>query len=216
MKISKGKKLLLLGLVLVVIDQIIKIVVKTNMELGQHIYVIGNWFQILFIENEGMAFGMKFGGAVGKFLLSFFRIGLFAALCWWISSLVRKSLDADGKPALLADGSKRVPQGVLIGLTLITAGALGNIIDSLFYGIIFDYAPFMFGKVVDMFYFPIIDTTWPSWVPFVGGNHFLFFAPVFNFADSCVTVGALYLIFFQYKFFSFFDASEEKIEKSVK
>ncbi len=216
MKISKGKKLLLLGLVLVVIDQIIKIVVKTNMELGQHIYVIGNWFQILFIENEGMAFGMKFGGAVGKFLLSFFRIGLFAALCWWISSLVRKSLDADGKPALLADGSKRVPQGVLIGLTLITAGALGNIIDSLFYGIIFDYAPFMFGKVVDMFYFPIIDTTWPSWVPFVGGNHFLFFAPVFNFADSCVTVGALYLIFFQYKFFARSDESEEKIEKSVK
>jgi signal peptidase II len=215
-KISKGKKLLLLGLVLVVIDQIIKIVVKTNMELGQHIYVIGNWFQILFIENEGMAFGMKFGGAVGKFLLSFFRIGLFAALCWWISSLVRKSLDADGKPALLADGSKRVPQGVLIGLTLITAGALGNIIDSLFYGIIFDYAPFMFGKVVDMFYFPIIDTTWPSWVPFVGGNHFLFFAPVFNFADSCVTVGALYLIFFQYKFFARSDESEEKIEKSVK
>lgn len=216
MKISKGKKLLLLGLVLVVIDQIIKIVVKTNMELGQHIYVIGNWFQILFIENEGMAFGMKFGGAVGKFLLSFFRIGLFAALCWWISSLVRKSLDADGKPVLLADGSKRVPQGVLIGLTLITAGALGNIIDSLFYGIIFDYAPFMFGKVVDMFYFPIIDTTWPSWVPFVGGNHFLFFAPVFNFADSCVTVGALYLIFFQYKFFARSDESEEKIEKSVK
>lgn len=216
MKISKGKKLLLLGLVLVVIDQIIKIVVKTNMELGQHIYVIGNWFQILFIENEGMAFGMKFGGAIGKFLLSFFRIGLFAALCWWISSLVRKSLDADGKPALLADGSKRVPQGVLIGLTLITAGALGNIIDSLFYGIIFDYAPFMFGKVVDMFYFPIIDTTWPSWVPFVGGNHFLFFAPVFNFADSCVTVGALYLIFFQYKFFARSDESEEKIEKSVK
>lgn len=216
MKISKGKKLLLLGLVLVVIDQIIKIVVKTNMELGQHIYVIGNWFQILFIENEGMAFGMKFGGAVGKFLLSFFRIGLFAALCWWISSLVRKSLDADGKPALLADGSKRVPQGVLIGLTLITAGALGNIIDSLFYGIIFDYAPFMFGKVVDMFYFPIIDTTWPSWVPFVGGNHFLFFAPVFNFADSCVTVGALYLIFFQYKFFARSDEPEEKIEKSVK
>ena len=215
MKISKGKKLLLLGLVLVVIDQIIKIVVKTNMELGQHIYVIGNWFQILFIENEGMAFGMKFGGAVGKFLLSFFRIGLFAALCWWISSLVRKSLDADGKPVLLADGSKRVPQGVLIGLTLITAGALGNMIDSLFYGIIFDYAPFMFGKVVDMFYFPIIDTTWPSWMPFVGGKDFLFFAPVFNFADSCVTVGALYLIFFQYKFFARSD-EPEKDKKEVR
>ena len=187
MKLSKGNKLLILGILLVVIDQVIKIVVKVNMQIGQHIYVIGNWFQILFIENEGMAFGMKFGGAVGKFLLSFFRIGLFAALCWWISTLVKKST---------------VPTGVIVGLTLITAGAFGNIIDSLFYGLIFGYAPFMFGRVVDMFFFPIIDTTWPAWMPFVGGNHFLFFAPVFNFADSCVTVGALYLIFFQYKFFA--------------
>ena len=216
MNISKGKKLLLLGVLLVVIDQIIKIVVKTNMEIGQNIHVIGNWFQILFIENEGMAFGMKFGGSVGKFLLSFFRIGLFAALCWWISSLVRKSVDENGGQALLEDGTPRVPTGVLLGLTLITAGALGNIIDSLFYGIIFDYAPFMFGKVVDMFYFPIIDTTWPDWVPFVGGNDFLFFAPVFNFADSCVTVGALYLIFFQYKFFARNDEPEQKTAKEKK
>lgn len=208
MKISKGHKLLLLGIILVVIDQIIKILVKANMQLGQHIYVIGNWFQILFIENEGMAFGMKFGGAVGKFLLSFFRIGLFAALCWWIASLVRKSVNDDGTPALLSDGSVKVPTGVLVGLTLITAGALGNIIDSLFYGLIYGYAPFMFGRVVDMFYFPIIDTTWPSWMPFVGGKDFLFFAPVFNFADSCVTVGALYLIFFQYKFFARDDKPE--------
>ena len=216
MNISKGKKLLLLGVLLVVIDQIIKIVVKTNMEIGQHIHVIGNWFQILFIENEGMAFGMKFGGSVGKFLLSFFRIGLFAALCWWISSLVRKSVDENGGQALLEDGTLKVPTGVLLGLTLITAGALGNIIDSLFYGIIFDYAPFMFGKVVDMFYFPIIDTTWPDWVPFVGGNDFLFFAPVFNFADSCVTVGALYLIFFQYKFFARSDEPKQKTAKEKK
>ena len=216
MNISKGKKLLLLGVLLVVIDQIIKIVVKTNMEIGQHIHVIGNWFQILFIENEGMAFGMKFGGSVGKFLLSFFRIGLFAALCWWISSLVRKSVDENGGQALLEDGTPKVPTGVLLGLTLITAGALGNIIDSLFYGIIFDYAPFMFGKVVDMFYFPIIDTTWPDWVPFVGGNDFLFFAPVFNFADSCVTVGALYLFFFQYKFFARNDEPEQKTAKEKK
>ena len=208
MKISKGHKLLLLGIILVVIDQIIKILVKANMQLGQHIYVIGNWFQILFIENEGMAFGMKFGGAVGKFLLSFFRIGLFAALCWWIASLVRKYFNDDGTPALLSDGSVKVPTGVLVGLTLITAGALGNIIDSLFYGLIYGYAPFMFGRVVDMFYFPIIDTTWPSWMPFVGGKDFLFFAPVFNFADSCVTVGALYLIFFQYKFFARDDKPE--------
>ncbi len=194
MKISKAKRLLILGVILVVIDQVIKILVKTNMQIGEHFSVIGNWFQIFFIENEGMAFGMKFGGAVGKFLLSFFRIALFGVLCWWIASLARKSVDSSGKPA--------VPAGVLVGLTMITAGAFGNIIDSLFYGVIFDYAPLMFGRVVDMFYFPLIDTTWPAWVPFVGGERLLFFAPVFNFADSCVTVGAFYLILFQNRFFT--------------
>ncbi len=210
MKISKGKKLLILGVVLVVIDQVVKILVKTNMQIGEHFSVIGNWFQIFFIENEGMAFGMKFGGAVGKFLLSFFRIALSGVLCWWIASLVRKSVDSDGKPALLPDGKPVVPTGVLVGLTLITAGAFGNIIDSLFYGVIFDYAPLMFGRVVDMFYFPLIDTFWPDWVPFVGGDRLLFFAPVFNFADSCVTVGAFYLILFQNRFFT---RAEEKKDK---
>ena len=210
MKISKGKRLLILGVILVVIDQVIKILVKTNMQIGEHFSVIGNWFQIFFIENEGMAFGMKFGGAVGKFLLSFFRIALSAVLCWWIASLVRKSVDSDGKSALLPDGKPVVPTGVLVGLTLITAGAIGNIIDSLFYGVIFDYAPLMFGRVVDMFYFPLIDTIWPDWVPFVGGDRLLFFAPVFNFADSCVTVGAFYLILFQNRFFT---RAEEKKEK---
>lgn len=202
MKISKAKRLLILGVILVVIDQVIKILVKTNMQIGEHFSVIGNWFQIFFIENEGMAFGMKFGGAVGKFLLSFFRIALFGVLCWWIASLARKSVDSSGKPALLPDGKQAVPAGVLVGLTMITAGAFGNIIDSLFYGVIFDYAPLMFGRVVDMFYFPLIDTTWPAWVPFVGGERLLFFAPVFNFADSCVTVGAFYLILFQNRFFT--------------
>jgi len=209
-KVSKGNQLLILGVILVVIDQVIKILVKTNMQIGEHFSVIGNWFQIFFIENEGMAFGMKFGGAVGKFLLSFFRIALSGALCWWIASLVRKSVDKDGRQALLPDGKPVVPMGVLVGLTLITAGAFGNIIDSLFYGVIFDYAPLMFGRVVDMFYFPLIDTIWPDWVPFVGGDRLLFFAPVFNFADSCVTVGAFYLILFQNRFFT---RSEEKKEK---
>lgn len=213
MKVSKGKKLLILGVILVVIDQVIKILVKTNMQIGEHFSVIGNWFQIFFIENEGMAFGMKFGGAVGKFLLSFFRIALSGALCWWIALLVRKSVDSEGKLALLPDGKPVVPTGVLVGLTLITAGAFGNIIDSIFYGVIFDYAPLMFGRVVDMFYFPLIDTIWPSWVPFVGGDRLLFFAPVFNFADSCVTVGAFYLIFFQNRFFT---RAEEKKEENKK
>ncbi|MBO8449058.1 MAG: lipoprotein signal peptidase [Bacteroidetes bacterium] len=206
MKISKGTKLLIMGLVLVVIDQVIKILVKTNMSIGEHFNVIGNWFQIYFIENEGMAFGMKFGGQTGKLLLSIFRIVLFGALVYWIRSLLKKD----------------TPAGVLVGLALITTGALGNIIDCMFYGILFGestytsvaqflpegggYAPFFFGKVVDMFYFPIIDTTFPEWMPLIGGNPFRFFAPVFNFADSCVTCGALYLIFFQWRFF----AREEK------
>lgn len=210
MKISKGTRLLILGVILVVIDQIIKILVKTNMQIGEHFSVIGNWFQIFFIENEGMAFGMKFGGAVGKFLLSFFRIALSGVLCWWIASLVRKSVDENGKQALLPDGKPVVPTGVLVGLTLITAGAFGNIIDSLFYGIVFDYAPLMFGRVVDMFYFPLIDTFWPDWMPFVGGDRLLFFAPVFNFADSCVTVGAFYLILFQNRFFTRYEEKKEK------
>ena len=208
MKIWKGKIRLIVGILLVVIDQVIKVLVKTNMGIGDHFSVLGDWFQILFIENEGMAFGMKFGGAWGKLALSLFRIVLCALLCWWITKLSRRGTDR----AKGADASREpVPTGVLVGLTLITAGAFGNIIDSLFYGLIFSasapgqvavlggsYAPFLFGKVVDMFYFPLF--TWPDWVPWLGGH--IFFEPVFNFADSCVTVGAIYLILFQWKFFS--------------
>ena len=197
MALSKGKKLLILGAVLVIIDQVVKILVKTNMSIGEHFNVIGNWFQILFIENEGMAFGMKFGGAIGKYLLTFFRICLFSVLAWWISRLVKR---------------ESVPTGVLVGLTLIAAGALGNIIDCLFYGLIFEpHMPFMQGRVVDMLYFPLIDTTWPQWLPWIGGKPFTFFDPVFNIADSCVTVGAFYLILFQWKFFS---AEEKKDQKA--
>ena len=211
MKVSKGTKLFALGVLLVVIDQIIKILVKTNMQIGEHFNVIGNWFQIFFIENEGMAFGMKFGGMAGKFCLSLFRLILFGLLFWWISSLSRKSVTPDGGKALLPDGKTPVvPTGVLVGLTLIAAGAMGNLIDCLFYGLIFDYAPFMFGRVVDMLYFPLIDTVWPTWMPFVGGERFLFFAPIFNFADSCVTVGAIYLLIFQYSFFMREDAPRTK------
>ena len=196
MALSKGKRLLILGVVLVVVDQVMKILVKTNMTIGEHFNVIGHWFQILFIENKGMAFGMSFGGVIGKYFLTVFRIGLFAFLCWWIAKLLKRE--------------NPVPTGVLVGLTLITAGAMGNIIDCLFYGLVFSestpfavaalggsYAPFMQGKVVDMLYFPL--WTWPESIPLIGGD--IFFSPVFNFADSCVTVGAIYLILFQYKFF---------------
>ena len=186
-KTRTGAWLIALGILLIVIDQVIKYLVKTNMQLGEQIYVIGQWFRLCFVENEGMAFGMKFGGQVGKFLLSMFRIVLCGVLVWWIRGLIRKN------DAALASGlEKPTPTGVLVGLTLITAGAFGNIIDCLFYGLIWDYAPLMFGKVVDMFYFPIIRS----------GERVIFFSPVFNFADSCVTVGAFYLILFQWKFFS--------------
>ena len=193
---SKGRFLLVLGILLVVIDQVVKVLVKTHMTLGESIPVLGNWFQLLFVENNGMAFGMAFGGVVGKYLLSIFRIVLFVALCWWISSLLKRE--------------KPVPMGVLVGLTLITAGAMGNIVDCLFYGVLFSestytavatlghYAPFMQGRVVDMFYFPL--WTWPDWVPGLGGH--IFFEPVFNFADSCVTCGAIYLALFHWKFFA--------------
>lgn len=218
MKLSKGKRLLILGVALIVIDQVIKILVKTNMTLSQHFDVIGSWFKILFVENEGMAFGWSFGGAVGKFCLSLFRIVLGGVLIWWISKMCKQNDEAE------AVGVKApVPTGFLVGLTMITAGALGNIIDCYFYGLIFSestfttvaslgghYAPFMFGKVVDMFYFPIINTVWPSWVPVIGGEPFTFFDPVFNFADSCVTVGAFYLVLFQWKYLSELDGESEK------
>ena len=177
MKMTKGAGLILLGVALVVIDQVIKVLVKTNMELGEQIYLIGDWCRLCFVENKGMAFGMSFGGNLGKLLLSIFRIVLSGLLIWWISKLANKP---------------ETPKGVLVGLTLITAGAIGNVIDCLFYGLIWDYAPFMFGKVVDMFYFPLITK----------GEQVIFFSPVFNFADSCVTCGAFYLLLFQWKYFS--------------
>ena len=177
MKIGKGTRLLLLGVALVVIDQIIKVLVKTNMELGEQIMLIGQWCRLCFVENEGMAFGMAFGGKAGTLILSLIRVVLSGALIWWIHSLLKKD---------------KVPTGVLVGLTLITAGAIGNLVDCMFYGLVWDYAPFMFGKVVDMFYFPIIRTA----------EKVIFFSPVFNFADSCVTIGAFYLVLFQWKFFS--------------
>ncbi|MDY4631138.1 MAG: signal peptidase II [Candidatus Cryptobacteroides sp.] len=187
----KGLWLILLGMLLVVIDQIIKVVVKTEMIPGVPVPVLGRWFQLVFVENAGMAFGMGSNGGVWvKLALTLFRIGLFIFLVWWIRKLAVQGT---------------APAGVLIGLTLISAGALGNLLDSMFYGIIWpelmvDGAPFgfLFGKVVDMFWFPLIRNA---------AGECIFFKPVFNFADSCVTVGAFYLLLFQYRFFA---SSEEK------
>lgn len=202
MKLSRGTKITLLVVLLLVIDQIIKILVKTNMTLGQSIHVFGNWFQIYFVENNGMAFGMQLGATVGKLLLSIFRVALVVVIFLYIRKLLKRPT---------------TPWGVLIGLSAILCGALGNIIDSLFYGLVFSestvtqvasmfpdgggYAGFLFGKVVDMFYFPIIDTDLPSWFPIWGGKHIIFFRPIFNFADACITVGAFYLLIFHWRFF---------------
>ena len=202
MALSKTKKLILIATLLIIIDQVTKVLVKTNMHLGESFSVFGSWFQILFVENPGMAFGMSFGGAFGKIMLTLIRIILVVFLFYYIKKLLKKE----------------TPIGVLVCLTLILVGALGNIIDCMFYGIIFGestymtvaeafpagggYAPFFMGKVVDMLYFPLIDTTLPTWMPFRGGERFIFFSPVFNIADSCITCGALYLLIFKWKFFS--------------
>lgn len=188
---NKGLWLILLGMLLVVIDQVIKVAVKTEMIPGVPVPVLGRWFQLVFVENAGMAFGMGSNGGVWvKLALTLFRIGLFIFLVWWIRKLAVQGT---------------APAGVLIGLTLISAGALGNLLDSMFYGIIWpelmvDGAPFgfLFGKVVDMFWFPLIRNA---------AGECIFFKPVFNFADSCVTVGAFYLLLFQYRFFA---SAEEK------
>ena len=187
MKLSKGSKLIILGVLMVVIDQIIKVLVKTNMGLGETINVFGDWCKLHYVLNDGMAFGMAFGGVWGKLILSLFRVGLSSALVWWISKLMKKS---------------ETPVGVLVGLTLITAGAVGNIIDCFFYGLIWPEVtmagapfPLMFGQVVDMFYFPLFN--YDFW-----GFRGTFFGAVFNFADACVTCGAIYLLLFQYKFFA--------------
>jgi signal peptidase II len=199
MKISKGTRLFILGALLVVIDQIIKVLVKTEMSLGETIDVLGDWFKLHFVLNKGMAFGMAFGGVWGKVLLSVFRIFLFGGLFWWIGRLARK---------------QETPTGVLVGLSMIAAGAMGNIIDCFFYGLIWPEtvmpgAPFafMFGQVVDMFYFPLFEYKLP-WMEYPR----VFFGAVFNFADACVTCGAAYLLLFHYKFF----AQEEEKEDAAK
>ena len=178
--------------IIVIIDQIIKIEVKTGMYLRESIH-IADWFQIFFIENKGIAWGMQI---MPQLFLTLFRIAAVALIGY----------------AIVKAASCNAKRGLLICLSLIFAGALGNIIDNIFYGAIFTestpfakatftaigdgYEGWMHGRVVDMFYFPIIDTYWPEWMPFVGGEHFIFFSPVFNFADASISCGVIALILF--------------------
>lgn len=194
-KMKELRKPLILILLILVIDQLIKIYVKTHFAIGDDVKVLGlDWFRIHFLENKGMAFGMSFGNTIGKFLLTLIRVVLSVAIFIYMNKLIKK-------------GEKKI---IIYSFALIFAGAVGNIIDCLFYGIIFNestvfaaatmfpaeggYAPFLFGRVVDMFYFPLIDTTWPDWIPFVGGNNFRFFNAIFNFADASITIGVVLLL----------------------
>lgn len=200
MKLSVGTKAVLLIILVLLIDQLIKIQIKTSMTIGQSIYVFGDWFQIRFIENPGMAFGMDIPGKWGKPVLTLFRIIAVGVIGWYLHQMI----------------VKKASQGLIFCIALILAGASGNIIDSLFYGVIFDestffkvasfmpaeggYAPMLYGKVVDMLYFPVIKGL-PDWVPFIGGDDFVFFRPIFNIADTSITSGILAILVFQKRFF---------------
>jgi signal peptidase II len=215
----KNKSLLAIGLVfgVLLIDQIIKIYVKTHFFIGESISILGfERARIHFVENAGMAFGMEFGGDYGKLALSLFRIVAIGFLTYYIRTLIKDNYS----------------NGLIASFSLILAGAFGNIIDSAFYGMIFSssmpefhggevaqlfpaeggYAAFLHGKVVDMFYFPLLDGVWPAWIPYLGNTTYQFFQPVFNFADAAITVGVASLLIFQRKYFS---DGEEKVTQEV-
>ena len=196
----------LLVFAILLIDQVIKIEVKTNMRLHEVIDITG-WFKINFIENNGMAYGMTF---FNKLVLSLFRIVAISLIGYYLTKVIRK-------------GAR---MGYIICLAMVFAGAVGNMIDCMFYGLIFNasspeylsyfvpfgegYAPFLMGKVVDMFYFPLIETTWPEWVPVVGGDDYIFFSPVFNFADASISVGVAILLLFYRRELSSISFSRKK------
>ena len=190
--ITKGRLATIIIVAILLIDQAIKIWVKTSMSLHESIHIT-DWFYITFIENMGMAFGMQLGS---KIILSLFRVVAICVLGRFIWQQVKQNART----------------GYIICLSMVLAGAAGNLIDCMFYGLVFNesspyylsyfvpfgsgYAPFLMGKVVDMFYFPLIETEWPTWMPFVGGDHFVFFSPVFNFADACISVSVVWLLLF--------------------
>lgn len=193
MKQHKGLLALIIILVVIIIDQAVKIYVKTHFYYGESVTVFP-WFRILFIENNGMAFGMELGS---KIFLSLLRIAVVAAVIWWICRIRKRS---------------ELKTGFMVCLSLIVAGAAGNILDSIFYGVIFNdplppeiaqmfpagggYAPVLEGRVVDMLYFPLFSFYWPDFLPIIGGERFLFFQPVFNIADAAISVGIIALILF--------------------
>ena len=208
LKMSIKTKSLLIILLVLLFDQILKIYIKSHFMLGEEVVIAKNWFIIHFVENNGMAFGFEFGQNIGKYLLSIFRLAAIGALGWYLTGLWKKE----------------VPFGIVVCFSLILAGAAGNLIDSAFYGLIFNeshgqvashfpagggYTTFLLGRVVDMFYFPLIDSHFPSWFPIWGGQEFIFFRPVFNVADSAISIGIVAIFIFYRGFF------DEKKEEEV-
>ena len=199
---STRKKLIIFIIALLVIDQVVKIWIKTHMMIGDEFSVFGDWFKIHFIENNGMAFGMELGGGKwGKTVLSVFRLVAVVGIAWYLGRLIKE----------------KAPMGVILSFGLIFCGAVGNIIDSAFYGMIFSdsysqvatlfphgggYSSFLHGKVVDMLYFPLYEGFLPQWIPIWGGDFFVFVRPVFNLADSYITIGVFILLLFHRKFFA--------------
>lgn len=209
---TKGRIALLVIFSVLIVDQVIKVWIKTHMYRHESVNAIGwlydklgisaeppTWFYIFFTENSGMAFGMEI---FDKLFLTLFRIVAVAVIGWFLYKFVKQDMKT----------------GFIVCVSLVLTGALGNIFDSVFYGVLFNesthsqiasfmpegggYAPWFYGKVVDMFYFPIIDTNWPTWMPFVGGEHFIFFSPIFNFADAAISCGMIALLLFYSKDFN--------------
>ena len=195
------KKTITLIFSILFIDQFIKIYIKTHYFIGEEVHVLGNWFILHFTENNGMAYGIELGGDWGKLFLSVFRIVFVAGIGWYLFKLIKQNEN----------------KLFITSIALIFSGAVGNIIDSVFYGVIFSdsyygiaeflpkdggYAPVLHGKVVDMFYFPVIEGHFPEWFPFWGTEEFIFFRPVFNFADASITAGVALVILFQKRFFA--------------
>jgi signal peptidase II len=206
----KAKHVTFIILLIIIADQVLKLWIKTNFHLNESRSVIGSGFQLYFVENPGMAYGWKFGGNWGKMALTVFRMGAVIFGTWYLGKIIKE----------------KQHKGFIFCAALVYAGALGNLIDSAFYGLIFDkgmtldpivnkyndyydlakfsskgYSSFLHGNVVDMLHFPVIDTTWPKWVPFVGGDKFVFFNPIFNIADASITTGVLSILGFQKRFF---------------
>jgi signal peptidase II len=178
------KPILLIFFVLLA-DQALKIWIKTHMYIGQEFKIFGDWFIIHFTENNGMAFGLEFGGEFGKLALSLFRVIAVMGIGYGLHYLIQR----------------KYHRGLILNVALIFAGALGNIIDSVFYGIFFKYETFFHGRVVDMLYFPIVNSHFPKWFPIWGGEDLVFFRPVFNLADTAISVGVIAILIFQKSYF---------------